>query len=163
MSDKGSGDKQPWLIPIIVAVISTISAVAVALINRPPTPAPTLPQAASSPTPTPTPLSFSDWEGVWDLQWNFEGNSDVSKMILRVDQSGIEGEYKYGTVKGNFVDTSKVQGEYINTAGTGTTCSDGRQTGLFSLNMSIGGKYMNGFWDVCGKGKRYEWKADKRG
>ncbi|MGB5959075.1 MAG: hypothetical protein WBG73_00340 [Coleofasciculaceae cyanobacterium] len=34
-SDKDSDKKQPWLIPILVAVVTTVGAVTVALINKP--------------------------------------------------------------------------------------------------------------------------------
>jgi hypothetical protein len=57
MSDKDSGDKQPWLVPIVLAVISTISAIAVAWINNPqPTPSPYQVSPSVLPTPTPSPI-----------------------------------------------------------------------------------------------------------
>ncbi|MDY7049248.1 MAG: GUN4 domain-containing protein [Microcystis panniformis WG22] len=61
MSDKGSGDKQPWIVPIAVAIVGAISAIAVAWINKPPQP--TLSPSTSSTTlstlvPSPKPSSI---------------------------------------------------------------------------------------------------------
>jgi len=47
MSDKNLGDKQPWLVPVVVAVVGAISAVSVAWLNKPqPSVTPTLGAAA---------------------------------------------------------------------------------------------------------------------
>jgi hypothetical protein len=52
MSDKDSGDKQPWLVPVIVAVVGAVSTIAVAWINKPqPSPSPA---STTSPSPTAT-------------------------------------------------------------------------------------------------------------
>jgi hypothetical protein len=51
MADNSSGDKQPWLVPILVAVVDSISAIAVAWINKS---QPTTPQNGSSSQASPT-------------------------------------------------------------------------------------------------------------
>lgn len=109
-------------------------------------------------------LSFRDWEGSWDLQWEFDGQWYGKIMKLTSDRSGIAGDYILGTLKGSFVngDVSRVAGEIKNVTGTGTNCPSGEQTGLFSLALSNDGGSMNGWWDVCGEGKKYKWKAVKR-
>ena len=109
-------------------------------------------------------LSFRDWEGSWDLQWEFDGQWYGKIMKLTSDRSGIAGDYILGTLKGSFVngDVSRVAGEIKNVTGTGTNCPSGEQTGLFSLALSSDGGSMNGWWDVCGEGKKYKWKAVKR-
>lgn len=50
MSDKGSGDKQPWIVPVAVALIGAVSAIAVAWINKPPQ---SIPSSSTSPTTSP--------------------------------------------------------------------------------------------------------------
>jgi len=109
-------------------------------------------------------LSFRDWEGSWDLQWEFDGQWYGKIMKLTSDRSGIAGDYILGTLKGPFMngDVSKVTGEIKNVTGTGTNCPSGEQTGLFSLALSNDGGSMNGWWDVCGEGKKHKWKAVKR-
>jgi hypothetical protein len=111
-------------------------------------------------------LSFRDWQGFWNLQWEYHGKWYEKIMNLRSDQSGIAGEYELGTLKGTFVrgDASKVAGEYTNTAGSGVDCSSGKQGGQFTLTLASGGRSMDGWWDVCGdQGTRRKWKADRRG
>lgn len=109
-------------------------------------------------------LSFRDWEGWWDLQWEFEGQWYGKPMKLKSDRSGIAGDYVLGTLKGNFVngDISKVTGAIKNVTETGKACPSGEQTGLFSLALSNDGGSMDGWWDVCGEGRKYKWKALKR-
>jgi hypothetical protein len=109
-------------------------------------------------------LSFRDWEGSWDLKWEFNGQWYGKIMKLTSDRSGISGDYILGTLKGSFIngDVSKATGEIKNVTGTGTNCPSGEQTGLFSLTLSNDGGSMDGWWDVCGEGKKYKWKAVKR-
>jgi hypothetical protein len=61
MADNDSNNKQPWLVPVIVAIVGTVGTVAVAWINKPPqattpptAPSPTTPlnQPSSPPIPT---------------------------------------------------------------------------------------------------------------
>ena len=121
------------------------------------------PREGSSPS-APDRLSFHDWEGSWSLQWEYEGQWYEKPMTLTADQSGITGEYGLGTVKGTYEngDISTVTGEYTNTSGTGVDCPSGKQTGSFTLNLKRGGKSMEGWWDICGKGTQRRWKAEKR-
>ena len=109
-------------------------------------------------------LSFRDWEGSWDLQWEFNGQWYGKIMKLTSDRLGIAGDYILGTLKGSFIngDVSKATGEIKNVTGTGTNCRSGEQTGLFALTLSNDGRSMDGWWDVCGEGKKYRWKAVKR-
>jgi hypothetical protein len=58
MADKDSGNNQPWLVPVVVAVVGAISTVAVAWISKPQlsaTPTASSPQASSSTSPTSSP------------------------------------------------------------------------------------------------------------
>jgi GUN4-like len=48
MSDNDSGNNQPWMVPVVVAIVGAISAIAVAWINK-------LPQSASSVSSTTSP------------------------------------------------------------------------------------------------------------
>jgi hypothetical protein len=109
-------------------------------------------------------VTFRDWEGSWDLKWEFEGQSYGRIMQLKSGQSGIAGDYELGILDGRFVpgDFSKVSGEITNTTNTGTTCPSGKQAGFFSLTLASDGKSMDGWWDVCGTGRRWPWKAEKR-
>jgi hypothetical protein len=109
-------------------------------------------------------MTFRDWEGSWDLKWEFEGQTYGRVMNLKSGQSGIAGDYEVGILDGRFVagDFSKVSGEITNTTNTGTTCSSGKQSGVFSLTLASDGKSMEGWWDVCGEGTRWPWKAAKR-
>jgi len=111
-------------------------------------------------------LSFRDWQGSWELRWEFpEGKwQDPVTMSLSSDQSGIRGDYGLGPINGAFVDGdfSKVTGEFTNTSGTGTDCQAGKQGGSFSFTLKNGGRSMDGWWDVCSKGKKYRWQANKR-
>jgi hypothetical protein len=137
-----------------------------ALINKP-QPTPSSQVSFSLPTTTliaQTPLSFRSWEGSWNLAWQYDGKWYESAMTLRADQFGIEGDYELGSLKGTFVNGSftQVEGEFINTSGTGADCPSGKQGGWFSFNLANNGKHMRGWWDICGKGKRMQWKADKR-
>ncbi len=43
-----------------------------------------------------------------------------------------------------------------------TTCRSGKQAGFFSLTLADDGKSMEGWWDVCGEGRKWVWKADRR-
>ena len=116
------------------------------------------------PVPIKNILSFRDWEGSWDMEWEFEGQWYGKPMKLSADQLGISGDYVLGTLKGSFVGggVSKVNGEITNVTGTGKTCYSGKQEGAFSLTLSNDGKNMDGWWDVCSEGKKYKWKAVKR-
>jgi hypothetical protein len=73
MSDKDSGDKQPWLVPVAIAVLSTVSAVAVALINKPqPTP-PSQGNTTNSGSPTMSAMeSDIDRPGLDYLDFNLD-------------------------------------------------------------------------------------------
>jgi len=108
--------------------------------------------------------SFQDWQGSWNLQWELEGTWSGKTMSLKSHQAGIFGDYEIGLIEGSFVDGdfTEVTGEYTNTAGTGQDCSYGKQGGRFLFKMSNDGTRMDGWWDVCGEGKKREWKADKR-
>jgi hypothetical protein len=130
----------------------------------------------SSPTETATPNTRQkspeeamreDWQGSWNLQWEYQEKWSSKKMTLRSHPSGIVGDYEIGTIEGTFVpgDFHKVTGEFINTAGTGITCQagnlSGKQAGLFSFTLANDGRSMEGWWNVCGEGKWWRWKADK--
>jgi len=107
--------------------------------------------------------SFRDWQGSWNLRWEFEGTWDGRTLNLNSHPSGITGNYEIGTLEGTFVggDFSRVTGTITNTSNTGTDCPSGKQEGLFSLTLSSGGTAMDGWWDVCGKGTKYAWKANR--
>jgi len=109
-------------------------------------------------------MSFRDWEGFWDLTWEYEGKWYGKVLELKSDQAGIAGDYVLGTLKGTFVgnDFSNVTGEFANITGTGADCPSGKQGGLFSLTLAQDGESMSGWWDICGVGKKRQWKADKR-
>jgi hypothetical protein len=109
-------------------------------------------------------LSFHDWEGSWDLQWEYAGQWYGKPLQLSADRLGIAGDYVLGTLKGSFVEgnASNVTGNYMNETGTGVTCGTGKQEGVFWLVLSSDGKSMDGWWDVCGEGKKYKWKTVKR-
>jgi hypothetical protein len=112
----------------------------------------------------PAQLTFRDWQGSWNLQFEFEGKWYPQPMTVRSNERGITGDYGIGRISGEYAggDVSKVTGQLENTAGTGTTCASGKQTGSLSLVLESGGKSMSGLWDVCGAGKKYHWKAEKR-
>lgn len=116
------------------------------------------------PVPIKNILSFRDWEGSWNLEWEFEGQWYGKPMELSADRSGISGDYVLGTLKGSFVgsDFSNVKGEITNVTGTGKTCYSGKQEGAFLLTLSNDGKSIDGWWDVCSEGTKYQWKAVKR-
>jgi hypothetical protein len=133
--------------------------------------------AASAPAPAPPEhtqppstgaarniLSFRDWEGSWDLKWQFNGDWYEKVMTVTATQTGIAGDYVLGTLQGQFVqgDVSRVSGEITNTTNTGTTCKTGQQAGLFQLTLANDGRHVEGWWDVCGEGTKWAWKADKR-
>jgi len=113
---------------------------------------------------TRSPLSPRDWEGSWDLKWQFNGDWYGKVMTVTATQNEIAGDYGLGTLKGQFVqgDVSRVTGEITNTTNTGTTCKTGQQSGLFQLTLASDGRHMEGWWDVCGEGTKWAWKADKR-
>lgn len=58
MADNDSNNKQPWLVPVIVAIVGTVGTVAVAWINKPPqaTPPTATSPTASSTQPSSTPI-----------------------------------------------------------------------------------------------------------
>jgi hypothetical protein len=109
-------------------------------------------------------LSFRDWEGLWDLQWEFEGQWYGKPMRLNADRQGIAGDYVLGTLKGSFdrANVLNATGIFTNTTNTGATCRSGKQEGEFLLMLSDDGKTINGWWNVCGEGKKYKWNAVKR-
>jgi len=109
-------------------------------------------------------LSFRDWEGSWDLQWEFQGKWYGKVMDVNATSSGIAGDYVLGTLEGDFVqgDISRVKGTITNVTGTGSTCKSGKQAGFFSLTLAADGRSMAGWWDVCGEGTKWTWKAKKR-
>jgi len=174
-----SPEQKRWTIPIGLLVL------AIGLVVLYFTPAPDLNTAITDPKPSPTStrssdptpaettqpaptsapdrLSFRDWEGSWNLQWEYEGQWYGKTMTVTSNRFGIEGNYEIGRLKGTYVngDVSKVTGEIVNTSGTGITCPSGEQTGSFSLNLTNGGRSMAGWWDICDKGTRWKWKADK--
>jgi hypothetical protein len=128
------------------------------------------PSASQMSSPRPIPIlvaqtlpSFRDWEGSWVAQWQYQGKSYETPMTLKANWFGIEGDYGDGTLKGTFVNGNftQIEGEYINTAGTGVDCPSGNQSGWFIFNLSNDRKQLHGWWDVCGKGKRMRWDAQK--
>ena len=140
------------------------------VVMRPsPTPAPAeiherpqraLPQRRPLPHPT-----LGDWEGSWDLQFEFpQGQWHGARMTLRADQSGITGSYDFGRITGSFVegDISQVLGKYTNTTGTGQTCASGEQAGQFAFNLTSDGQAMDGWWDLCAEGTKFRWRAIKK-
>jgi hypothetical protein len=55
MTDENSDKKQPWFVPVAIALLGSISAVAVAFLNKPPSPpSPVLPSTSPSVSVTPT-------------------------------------------------------------------------------------------------------------
>ena len=109
-------------------------------------------------------LTPRDWQGSWNLQFEYEGNWHSQSMTVRSTEKGITGDYGLGKLSGEYAggDISRVTGQIENTSGTGTTCASGKQTGSFLFVLDSGGKSMSGSWDVCGAGKKYLWKAEKR-
>ena len=109
-------------------------------------------------------LSFRDWKGAWDLEWEYQGKWYGKVMELEATPTGITGDYVLGVLNGRFVqgDVARVSGEITNVTNTGSTCSSGRQGGFFSLNLARDGRTMEGWWDVCGEGRKWAWKAKKR-
>ena len=109
-------------------------------------------------------LSFRDWEGSWDLEWEFQGKWYGKVMEVSATQSGITGDYVLGILEGEFVrgDVSRASGTITNVTSTGSTCKSGKQAGFFSLTLAADGRSMAGWWDVCGEGRKWTWKAKKR-
>jgi hypothetical protein len=129
----------------------------------------TLPKANAEQRPeAQTLLTFRDWEGTWDLEWEFQGTRYKRVMSVSAEADGITGDYVNGTLEGGFVDgdVARVSGEITNTTNTGTTCTSGdqagKQAGVFSLALSRDGRSMDGWWDVCGEGQKWPWKARKQ-
>jgi hypothetical protein len=106
-------------------------------------------------------LTFRDWEGSWDLKWEFNHEWYARPLSVKAAPSGISGGYVNGILDGRFADGdfSKVTGEITNTTNTGTTCSSGKQTGSFMLALAADGRSMEGWWDVCSEGTKWPWKA----
>jgi len=109
-------------------------------------------------------LSSSNWAGVWDLRFEFQGNWSKRLLNMEATRSGVTGDYGLGTLEGRFNegDVTTVNGKITNTTNTGTTCRSGKQEGSFSLTLAKDGRSMAGWWDVCSQGQRYKWEADKR-
>jgi hypothetical protein len=85
-SDNASDKKQPWLIPILVAVVTTVGGVVVALIDKPPSQTNT----PSSPSTKKYTILANDSTGI---------TISVSKgETLRITASGEVHTNKYGTV-----------------------------------------------------------------
>jgi hypothetical protein len=105
-----------------------------------------------------------DWEGSWDLVWEYDRQSFVKPMKLSADLLGITGDYEVGTLKGAFVDgdVSKVTGEIRNVTNTGVTCSSGQQSGRFYFELSSDGRSMKGWWSICDERTQHHWSAVKR-
>lgn len=124
MSDKDSADKQPWLVPIVLAVITTIGAVAVAWINAPKQPdSQKIPPTSSTPPSsqeTPTILT-ENWAGEWICRT--DGHYMYLTITGKGSSSSLKGyyppEFAYGnrpateeyTIKNTF--DSNASGEYI--------------------------------------------------
>jgi hypothetical protein len=134
-----------------------------------PAPAPLVEPAPTASDPPNKPVndipsgpSFSDWQGVWRLQWEFEGKWYEKPMTIRAGPVGITGTYELGAFKARFAkgDFSNVAGQYTTT--NGVTCSSGRQEGRMAWTMDADGRHLSGWWDVCGAGTRWAWRADKR-
>jgi hypothetical protein len=109
--------------------------------------------------------AFRDWDGRWDLKFEFQGQWHSAQMIIKATDSGIRASYDFGRLEGAFDggDVSTATGQIENTTATGTTCSSGKQTGSFSMTLAVNGRSMTGWWDVCSAGPKYRWKAAKRG
>jgi len=120
---------------------------------------------ASQATEVERKASFRDWDGLWDMEWQFDGKWYGKIMTLRSTESGIAGDYVVGILEGRFAQAefSKVTGEITNVTNTGTTCSSGRQSGSFALTLASDGRSMEGWWDVCGAGEKRAWRARRRG
>src|SRR5580765_3693162 len=66
----------------------------------------TAPPEHTQPTPTRAAtniLSFRDWEGSWELKWQFNGDWYEKPMTVRATQTGIAGDYVLGILQGRFV------------------------------------------------------------
>jgi hypothetical protein len=99
-NDNNSSNKQSWLVPIVLAVLSTISAIAVAWINRPqqssdpsksPSVSPSLPTATPLPSQipsSPTSISTSLVDN-WKRSDGIEG--DCLIVFNKDDGKNIEG------------------------------------------------------------------------
>jgi hypothetical protein len=118
----------------------------------------------SPPYPILNVLSFRDWEGYWNLKWEWAGKWYETTMQLNSSQFGITADYGFGTLEGAFVngDITKVTGQYTNNYITVKACASGKQGGSFSLTLEYDGRSMSGWWDLCGDGNNMAWKADKR-
>ncbi len=142
-----------------------------AVIPKLPPPAVAPPAVQPEPTPTPAPepkpatkpaLAAKDWEGVWQLRFQYNKNwSDDKIMKVRATPSRVSGHYDIGNFSGTFSggDYSRISGEFVNTAGTGVDCPNGKQGGHFMFTLSEDAKTMSGWWDVCGQGQKWPWKA----
>jgi hypothetical protein len=142
------------------------------VIKKPvPKPPPTKTDVKPQPTPVPAPepvpvakpaLAPKDWEGVWQLRFQYAGNwSDDKTMKVRAGANRVSGSYDIGNFSGAFSgnDHSRISGEFVNTAGTGVDCPNGKQGGRFTFTLSEDAKTMSGWWDVCGQGQKWPWKA----
>jgi hypothetical protein len=109
-------------------------------------------------------LSSRDWQGSWDLQFEYAGQWHSSHLVMTASEAGIQGDYDSGRLRGTFDrdDVSIATGQTENTTATGRTCASGKQTGAFSLTLAADGKSMNGWWDVCNTGPKYRWKAQRQ-
>lgn len=77
MADKDSGDKQPWVVPVLIALVSATSAVIVAWVSKPqqpvtqPTPSPQAVSTSPSIQPSSSPAKQNpdlNLTGVWESQ-----------------------------------------------------------------------------------------------
>lgn len=122
-----------------------------------PTPAPPVETSA-----TPRALTAKDWEGAWQLRWEYAGKwFGPIPMQITSNGNGANGQYGTGNFRGSFVggDYARVSGMFENTAGTAVDCGGGKQGGRFSFTMADDGKSMKGWWDLCGKGEKFQWRA----
>jgi hypothetical protein len=170
----------PGATPIITAPGTVASAIKKPVL-KPPPPKPVIPQPSPpaatktdvNPQPIPVPiaeplpvakpaLAPKDWEGVWQLRFQYAGNwSDDKTMKVRAGANRVSGSYDIGNFSGAFSgnDHSRISGEFVNTAGTGVDCPNGKQGVRFTFTLSEDAKTMSGWWDVCGQGPKWPWKA----
>lgn len=102
MADKNSGDKQPWAVPVLVALVGAISAVIVAWINKSQQPIPQIMSSPQAVSPSPSIQSFffplaptsSDKQkyevtGVWESKGSRLG--DAIFYVRQVDSTVLYG------------------------------------------------------------------------
>jgi hypothetical protein len=160
-----SPEQKRWTLPLGLLILAI--GLAFYFTSKPADALPTSVNAAPVPAASvrpPDQLSFRSWQGTWNLQFEYNGQWTAKTMTIQSDPSGIQGDYELGRLRGVYDkgDASTVTGQIENTTGTGSTCDSGKQTGSFSLTLTTNGRSMAGWWDVCGAGRKWMWKADKR-